>query len=178
MTILAAARQEKFTTKEIAAKVGVSEANLYRHFKNKAAILEGLAQFCDQAIMGMCQDIDARSGLDGVQRAVFKLHALLSFAEANPGLTRLLTGEALVYEDDAVAAHIRQVIAKVQLGMRQNLKDAAMAQQIAADSNIAMHVNIMMSFVEGRWKRFSQSGFRDKPTEGWSVVQTLFARVG
>ena len=176
--LLSERRQEKFTTKEIAARVGVSEASLFRHFRSKAEILSGIVNFCDSAVASMCSEIDAKSGMSMVQRAVFKVHALLSFAEANPGLTRLLTGEALVYEDDAVADHVRRVVAKAETSIRQSLKLAIVEREIAADCNISMHANIMVSFVEGRWRRFSQSGFIVKPTEGWTAARTMFLRVG
>lgn len=176
--LLSERRPEKFTTKEIAARVGVSEASLYRHFKSKAEILSGIVSFCEAAVASMCSEIDAKSGMSMVQRAIFKVHALLSFAEANPGLTRLLTGEALVYEDEAVADHVRRVVAKAETSIRQSLKLAIVEREIAADCNISMHANIMVSFVEGRWRRFSQSGFTVKPTEGWSAARAMFLHVG
>lgn len=178
VTLLSDRRQEKFTTKEIAASVGVSEACLYRHFKNKAEILAGIADFCDSAISGMCSEIDAKSGLTMRERAIVKMQALLSFSEANPGLTRILTGEALVYEDPSVAEHIQRIIAKAETSIRQSLKLAIIEREVAADTNISMHVNLMMSFVEGRWRRFSQSGFSAKPTEGWTAVKRLFLHIG
>ncbi len=176
--LLSERKQEKFTTKEIASSVGVSEACLYRHFKNKAEILSGIADFCDSAVSAMCSEIDAKSGLSMRERAIAKMQVLLSFAEANPGLTRLLTGEALVYEDAAVAERILRIIAKAETSMRQSLKLAIIEREIAADTNISMHANLMMSFVEGRWRRFSQSGFTAKPTEGWSAAKRLFLHIG
>ncbi len=176
--LLSARRQEKFTTKEIAANVGVSEACLYRHFKNKAEILSGIVDFCDRSVVEMCAQIDAKSGLTMLDRAVVKMQALLTFAETNPGLTRILTGEALVYEDASVAEHVRRILAKAETSMRQSLKLAVIEREIAADANISMHANLMMSFVEGRWRRFTQSGFTTKPTEGWIAVSHLFHQIG
>lgn len=175
--LLSEPRQEKFTTKEIAAAVGVSEACLYRHFKSKAEILAGLADFCESAISGMCSEIDATSGMTMKERSIAKMQALLQFAQANPGLTRILTGEALVYEDPAIAQHVGRIIAKAETGMRQSLKLAIIEREVSADSNISMHANLMMSFVEGRWRRFTQSGFAAKPTEGWSAAKALFSHI-
>ena len=176
--ILSARYPEKFTIKEIAARADVSEAGLYRHFTSKTQILEGIIAFCDVSIRQMCADIDAQPGVTMLQRALLKVQTLLRFAETNLGLTRILDGEALIYEDNDLAEQVGRILAKAETSIRQSLKLAAIEREIPADTNFSMHANLMMSFVEGRWRRFSRSGYKTLPTEGWATAGAFFARLG
>lgn len=121
--------------------------------------------------MTMFSELDAVEGLTYTQRATAKVRALLEFAEKNPGLTRLMTGEALVFEEGRVQQYMTHVISKAETSVRQTLKLAVVNREIAADTNVARCAEVYVSFVTGRWLRFSQSGFTKRPTEGWSFAE-------
>ena len=173
--LLSNPKPERFTTKEIAALCGVSEACLYRHFSSKAEVLMSLIGFCETSVMTMFSELDSVEGLTYTQRATAKVRALLEFAEKNPGLTRLMTGEALVFEEDRVQQYMTHVISKAETSVRQTLKLAVVNREIAADTNVARCAEVYVSFVTGRWLRFSQSGFTKRPTEGWSFAEALLS---
>ena len=174
VTLLGKPRLEKFTTKEIALATGLSEAALYRHFTNKAEMLRQIVAFCETSFAGMFSEAEAVGGVTHLQRALAKVQALLKFAEVNPGIARMLTGEALVYEDPAVLDYMNHVIDKAELSIKQSLKLAIVEREIAADTNVAVAAAVYISFVIGRWRRFTQSQFKKKPTEGFSVAEKLF----
>src|SRR5437762_11290935 len=92
-------RCEKVTTAALAAKLDVSEAALYRHFASKAQMFEGLIEFIETTVFSLINKITSETS-NGVQQCDQIVAVLLRFAEQNPGMTRVLIGDALVNEDE------------------------------------------------------------------------------
>ncbi|GAB3540946.1 nucleoid occlusion factor SlmA [Noviherbaspirillum agri] len=154
---------EKITTAALAAKLEVSEAALYRHFASKAQMFEGLIEFIETSVFGLINQISEQqeNGLSQVQAITTML---LSFAERNPGMTRVLIGDALVNEDERLQVRMNQFIERVEMAIRQALRVAA-SQGQAKESEAAVRANLITSLVVGRWHRFAKSGFKQKPTD-------------
>lgn len=154
---------EKITTAALAGKLGVSEAALYRHFASKAQMFEGLIEFIETTIFGLINRITDEQQ-NGQSQAQAIALMLLNFAERNPGMTRVLIGDALVNEDERLQARMNQLAERLELTFRQTLRDAA-AQGAGTDDNLAARANLITSYVIGRWHRFAKSGFRLNPSE-------------
>ncbi len=159
---------EKITTAALAGRIGVSEAALYRHFASKAQMFEGLIEFIEQTLFGMINKIasDERSGVKQIEAA---LPLLLGFARKNPGMTRVLIGEALVNEDARLQARINQLQDRLEATLKQSLRVAASQNEIPAATDAGAIANLMMSFVVGRWHQFAKSGFKRDPMEYWAA---------
>jgi TetR/AcrR family transcriptional regulator len=157
-------RGEKITTAALAAKLGVSEAALYRHFASKAQMFEGLIEFIESTVFGLINQISAQqeNGLTQVQAIT---GMLLNFAERNPGMTRVLIGDALLNEDERLQARINQLLERIELALKQALRLAATQNQ-AHESEVVLRSNLIVSFIVGRWHRFARSGFKHSPSEG------------
>ena len=155
---------EKITTAALAARLEVSEAALYRHFASKAQMFEGLIEFIESTVFGLINQITEQqeNGLAQVQGITAML---LGFAERNPGMTRVLIGDALVNEDDRLQQRMNQFIERVEMALRQALRIAATQGQ-ASEADIAVRANMITSLVVGRWHRFAKSGFKQNPAEG------------
>lgn len=158
---------ERITTAALASKLHVSEAALYRHFASKAQMFEGLIEFIETTVFGLINKIQAEE-----QNAMKQVHAilamLLSFAEKNPGMTRVLIGDALVNEDERLQARINQLHDRLEATIKQSLRVAATEPESAADADAtAARANLLLCYVIGRWHQFAKSGFRRKPTENW-----------
>ncbi|HYD94586.1 MAG TPA: nucleoid occlusion factor SlmA [Noviherbaspirillum sp.] len=154
---------EKITTAALAAKLDVSEAALYRHFASKAQMFEGLIEFIETSVFGLINQISEQqeNGLAQVQAIVAML---LSFAERNPGMTRVLIGDALVNEDERLQLRMNQFIERVEMSIRQALRVAA-SQGQASENEVITRANMITSVVIGRWHRFAKSGFKQNPSE-------------
>ncbi len=154
---------EKITTAALAAKLAVSEAALYRHFASKAQMFEGLIEFIESSIFGLINQItdQQENGLSQVQ-AISAM--LLNFAERNPGMTRVMIGDALVNEDDRLQARMNQFVERIELSLKQALRTAA-SQGLSNEAEAAIRANMITSLVLGRWQRFAKSGFRQSPSE-------------
>ncbi|MDP8567424.1 nucleoid occlusion factor SlmA [Methylophilus aquaticus] len=155
-------RGEKITTAALAAKLEVSEAALYRHFANKAKMFEGLIEFIESALFGVMNKITSDE-TDGLKQVQLMLNTMLKFAERNPGMSRVLIGDALVNEDDALQARINQLIDRLEASIKQSLRIAEAQGHKVSDAGVA--ANTMMSFVVGRWHSFAKSGFKRKPSD-------------
>lgn len=155
-------RGEKITTAALAAKLDVSEAALYRHFANKAKMFEGLIEFIEGALFGVINKITTDE-TDGLKQVQLMLQTMLKFAERNPGMSRVLIGDALVNEDDALQARINQLMDRLEASLKQSLRIAEAQGHQLQDAGVS--ANTMMSFVIGRWLSFAKSGFKRKPTD-------------
>ena len=158
---------EKATTAALAARLGVSEAALYRHFKGKAEMFEGLIEFIEQVLFGLINKIGGEEK-SGVRQLEAMIAVLLAFAQKNRGMTRVLIGDALVNEDDRLQARINQLHDRLEAALKQALRFGVSQNEIAQDVDIAAHANLLMSFVVGRWHLFAKSGFKRDPAELWA----------
>ncbi len=164
-------RGERVTTAALAAKIDVSEAALYRHFASKAQMFEGLIAFIEQTVFGLINQINQKEE-SGLAQTRGILQMLLVFAEKNPGMTRVLLGDALLQEDDRLQDRISQVLDRVEASLKQSLR-IGQSQRGApgneGQDDVAIRAALLMSFVLGRWHRFARSGFKKVPTEASEI---------
>jgi TetR/AcrR family transcriptional regulator len=156
-------RGEKITTAALAKRIDVSEAALYRHFASKAQMFEGLIEFIETSLFGLANKITAEEE-NGLKQLHAILSMLLGFAEKNPGMTRVLIGDALVNENERLQARINQLHDRMEATLKQCLRVAATQGHDEPDP--AVRANVLMCYVAGRWHQYAKSGFKRKPTEG------------
>ena len=169
--MLEAPKREKITTASLAAKLDVSEAALYRHFANKAQMFEGLITFIEETIFGLINKISTEE-TDGLRQIQRTISMLLSFAEKNPGMTRVLIGDALVNEDEKLQIRINQLHDRIEVTLKQSLRIAETQNERKCDTEA--QANLIVCYVIGRWQQFAKSGFKRKPTEyGQQQITTL-----
>ncbi len=160
--MLESPKREKITTASLAAKLDVSEAALYRHFANKAQMFEGLIVFIEETIFGLINKICSEE-TDAQKQLQRILSMLLVFAEKNPGMTRVLIGDALVNEDEKLQVRINQLTDRIEVTLKQSLRIAE--TQTGHKTDAEAQANLMLCFVMGRWQQFAKSGFKRKPME-------------
>lgn len=167
-TMLQHPKGEKITTAALAAQLQVSEAALYRHFASKAQMFEGLIEFIETSVFTLINQICAEQD-SGLKQAHATSAMLLRFAEQNPGMTRVLIGDALVGEHERLQERMNQFFDRVELALKQSLRIAVSQQAFPQDFDAAARANLIMSFVTGKWQRFAKSGWKKLPTEGWEL---------
>jgi TetR/AcrR family transcriptional regulator len=156
---------ERVTTAALAARLEVSEAALYRHFASKAQMFEGLIEFIETSVFTLLNQIGEREP-QGTVQAQKILTVLLQFSERNPGMTRVMVGDALVFENERLVTRMNQFFDRIESQLRQSLKLAAEAQGSitpTVDSNA--QASVLTGFAVGRLQRYARSGFRRSPTE-------------
>jgi TetR/AcrR family transcriptional regulator len=166
---------EKVTTAALAAKLSLSEAALYRHFASKAQMFEGLLDFIEETIFSLINQIEARPGAPAARAREIVL-MLLGFAEKNPGMTRVLIGDAIVNEDSRLQARVNQLLERVEASIRQCLRlQRAEAEASQASPELSLQSAMAMAFVQGRWLQFAKTGFRKRPSDSAeAVVKFIF----
>ncbi len=154
---------ERVTTAALAARLGVSEAALYRHFASKAQMFEGLIDFIETSIFSLLNQITEgpHSTQDKLRRM---LTVLLQFAERNPGMVRVMVGDALVFENDRLQQRMNLFFDKVEAGLRQVLREAT-ADSSTPTIDAQVKASLALSFVLGRLQRFARSGYKRSPLE-------------
>jgi TetR/AcrR family transcriptional regulator len=157
---------ERITTAALAARIEVSEAALYRHFKGKADMFAGLIDFVEQTLFSLINKITTEEQ-SGLRQTEAIMTMLLGFAQKNRGMTRVLIGDALVTEDEALQARINQIHDRIEAALKQALRFAVTQKEVAEDVDLAAQANALMSFVAGRWHQYAKSGFRRDPAEFW-----------
>jgi TetR/AcrR family transcriptional regulator len=164
-------RGEKITTAALAARLAVSEAALYRHFASKAQMYEGLIEFIEASVFGVINQIVEKEER-GVDQAYAILTMLLGFAANNPGMTRVLIGDALVGEDERLQLRMNAFYDRIELACKGALRLAA-SQGHGVEDDVAARASLLVSYVTGRWHRYAKSGFRQNPAEGTGVQLSL-----
>ncbi|NMM78834.1 nucleoid occlusion factor SlmA [Acidovorax sp. SRB_24] len=164
---------ERITTAALAARLAVSEAALYRHFASKAQMFEGLIDFIEQTVFTLVAQIvgqgvpdPAQPASEGARQAARVVALLLQFGERNPGMVRVMVGDALVFEHERLQQRMNQFFDRIESTLRQCLRPAAGAAGSATPS-VDAHVaaSVLTAFALGRLQRFARSGFRRQPTE-------------
>ncbi|MCX7185237.1 MAG: nucleoid occlusion factor SlmA [Nitrosospira sp.] len=161
-------RAERITTAALAARLDVSEAALYRHFASKAQMFEGLIEFIEQTLFGLINKLTAEEK-DAIRQIDGILSLLLGFAKKNPGMTRVLIGDALVNENDRLQVRINQLHDRLEATLKQALRFAASEQETTSGLDAAAQANLLMCYVTGRWHQFAKSGFKRDPLEYWEA---------
>lgn len=172
-TMLQQPAGERITTAALAARLSVSEAALYRHFASKAQMFEGLIEFIEQTVFSLITQIVGSGVPDpeqrvevGVRQAQRVVALVLQFAERNPGMARVMAGDALVLEHERLQQRINQFFDRIESTLRQCLRPAAGAAGSATPSvDAQVAASVLTSFALGRLQRFTRSDFRRLPTE-------------
>ncbi|TAG34630.1 MAG: nucleoid occlusion factor SlmA [Polaromonas sp.] len=164
-TMLEQPGAERVTTSALAAKLDVSEAALYRHFASKAQMFEGLIEFIEQSVFTLVNQISEREP-EPAARTRRLVVMVLQFAEKNPGLTRVMVGDALVFENERLQERMNQFFDKLESTLKQSLREAATAAGDTTPSvDARVNASLVTAFMVGRIQRFCRSGFRRLPSE-------------
>lgn len=170
----------RITTAALARHVGVSEAALYRHFPSKTRMYEELLEFTEQTLFSRTRTIGAE--IEDTPAACGQmLLMMLTFAERNPGITRLLCGDALHGEKDRVRHRAGQVFDRLESELKQTIRVGEVRDGIQLQLPLNAAVALMMALAEGRLRQFLRSRFERSPTADWSrhwdlVTASLFRR--
>jgi TetR/AcrR family transcriptional regulator len=165
----------RVTTAALAKKVGVSEAALYRHFASKAKMFEGLIEFIESTLLGLTAQI-ARVEGSKLTNVNTLIQVLLEFAVRNKGMTRVLVGDALMTENPRLQARMNDLMSNLETAIKQGLREAAMSAELPIHDDVGARANLITSYVLGRWLRYSKSGFKASPTDGWAAQAALLLR--
>ena len=155
---------QRITTAKLAQQVGVSEAALYRHFPSKTRMFEGLIDFIEDTILPRVNLIIDREK-SVIRRIETILTLLLGFAEKNPGLSRIMTGDALLGEQDRLRERISNFYDKLETQFKQVLREAKLREGKNLGIDEGVLANMLLAFVEGKFNQFVRSDFKRLPME-------------
>ena len=166
----------RLTTAGLAAAVGVSEAALYRHFPSKAKMFEALIEFAEESVFGLVTRI-LTDFEEPLARCMQILSVLLHFAERNPGIARILTGDILLGEHERLRARVVQFFDRIETQLRQILREATLTAGPHPDrAAITAAANLLTAYAAGCIGHFVRSGFRAAPTTHWDEHCSMLAR--
>ncbi|MCF2857541.1 nucleoid occlusion factor SlmA [Pseudoalteromonas sp. SMS1] len=168
---------QRITTAKLAAEVGVSEAALYRHFPSKARMFEGLIEFIEDTLLSRINLI-LENEKDTQSRVYNILTLLLTFSEKNPGITRILTGDALQGEQERLRERVQSLFEKLETQFKQVLRERKLREGKTFNIDEAALANLFLAHVEGKMNQFVRSDFKAKPTTTfvtqWQELQRIW----
>lgn len=164
----------RITTAKLAEKVGVSEAALYRHFPSKARMFEGLIEFIEETLMSRINYILGEEK-DTLTRLKLILQLILTFAEKNPGLTRILSGHALMFENERLRDRINQLFERLETSIKQVLRERKLREGKSFPLEESVLATQLLGQVEGSLNRFVRSDFKYRPTANFDAYWTLLS---
>jgi len=173
--MLETAPGERITTAALAEEVGVSEAALYRHFPSKARMFEGLIKFIEETLfLRISRILDDESSAETRCHNILTL--LLNFSDKNPGMTRLLTGDALAGETERLRARVAQLLNRVESQLKQVLREAQIRENLKPGVSPTALANLLLATCEGRLAQFVRSEFKKSPLENWDTQWEFLSR--
>ncbi|NIH29167.1 nucleoid occlusion factor SlmA [Hafnia paralvei] len=165
---------QRITTAKLAANVGVSEAALYRHFPSKTRMFDSLIEFIEDSLITRINLI-LQDEKETYNRLRLILLLILGFAERNPGLTRIMTGHALMFEQDRLQGRINQLFERIEAQIRQVLKERKIREGQGFAHDETLLAGQLLAFCEGMLSRFVRSEFRYRPTQEFDLRWPLLA---
>ena len=172
--------RSRITTAALAAKLKCSEAALYRHFPSKTRMFESLIAFIEETIFARVNGI-LNDEPDAINQCYRIISLTLAFTEKNPGISRLLNGDALAGENERLQQRVAQLFNRLETQLKQILREAELSQQLDIKPSITIAVDLMMSLLEGKISQFVRSEFKQTPTTHWqqqwsALSDTIFGR--
>jgi len=164
----------RITTANLAKSVGVSEAALYRHFASKARMFDGLIEFTEDTVFSLINKI-LSDDYDAFKRCEKICQLLLKFSEKNPGITRILVGDALVGETERLRARVCKLFERLETQFKQILREGQLHSEIEQVSEIQVVAEMLVSVVVGRMNQYVRTEFMRKPTEHWESQWKMLA---
>ncbi|MFR0656039.1 nucleoid occlusion factor SlmA [Pantoea sp. SIMBA_079] len=165
---------QRITTARLAANVGVSEAALYRHFPSKTRMFDSLIEFIEESLITRINLI-LNDEKETTTRLRLIMQLILGFGERNPGLTRILTGHALMFEQDRLQGRINQLFERIETQMRQVMREKKIRDGEGFRTDEALLASQLLAFCEGLLSRFVRSEFRYSPTAEFDSRWPLIA---
>lgn len=166
-------------TASLAKAVGISEAALYRHFPSKAKMFESLIQFSEETIFSRINIIQ-QDNKSAKIRCEAIVHLVLTFSERNPGIVRILTGEALMGESEKLRTRVTQLFDRIEMQLKQILREGVLHGELSDSLNIAVIANLMSAHIEGKLAQFRRSGFEQSPLansdEQWVIFRDMLVQ--
>jgi TetR/AcrR family transcriptional regulator len=156
----------RITTAALAEQVGVSEAALYRHFPSKARMFEGLIAYIEETLFTRITRITTDGGATLAQLEKI-IYLVLAFAEKNPGISRILNGDALAGETERLRVRISQILDRLETQLRQVLREAEVKEGMRTQVTVTSSAGLLLAFVEGRVSQYVRTDFRVLPTANW-----------
>ncbi len=172
--LLEAAPGGRVTTAALAREVGVTEAALYRHFPSKTKMFEALIAFAEDSVFTLANRIHQQEP-DGGRRCLTLIRMLLTFAQRNPGICRLLAGDALTGEDPRLHTRVDQFYQRLETQLRQFLREEALHGRRPPPATAT--ANLLLAYAEGRIRQYTRSGFKHTPLEHWDQQRQQLARL-
>ncbi len=166
----------RITTARLAEAVGVSEAALYRHFPSKAKMFEALIEFAEDSVFGLITRI-LNEDRDVVQRCEKILLLLLGFAARNPGITRVLLGDALVGENERLQSRVGQFFNRLETQLKQVLREGEAATGVRPAGSVQVLANLLLAVAEGKMVQFTRSHFQRSPLHDWDRQWPILAGI-
>ena len=156
----------RITTAGLARQVGVSEAALYRHFPSKSKMFEGLIEFIEDTLFSRITII-LNEEHAVTARCEKMLMLLRAVTERNPGITRILTGDALAGETDRLHRRVAQLFDRFETQLKQVIREAEVREGLRPVIPLSAAANLLMATAEGRISQYVRSGFQRAPTADW-----------
>jgi TetR/AcrR family transcriptional regulator len=165
---------DRITTARLAKEVGVSEAALYRHFPSKARMYEALLDFCEESLFSRINQIVAGEQ-DALEKSYHVATLMLNFSQRNPGISRLLTGEVLLGENQRLKQRVSQIFDKLELQLKQMLRQQTIEDKTSS-LECAAQAKCITAVIEGKIQQFVRSSFKLEPTTDWELHWRLLSK--
>lgn len=166
---------QRITTERLAQEVGVSEGALYRYFPSKTKMFEALIEQIEITLNSYVNVAKRQNTTAEAIKAI--LRSVIDFAQKNPGVTRILTGHALMFEDKLLKNKVAKFFDGLELQFINILQMSKLREGKAFADERAL-AGYLVNFCEGQFVRLVRSHFAFNPQQNfekqWIYLKPLF----
>ncbi|QBQ63920.1 nucleoid occlusion factor SlmA [Actinobacillus indolicus] len=166
---------QRVTTERLSKAVGVSEGALYRYFPSKTKMFEALIERIEMTLTSYINASKRQESTELAVKAI--LQTILEFAQKNPGVTRILTGHALMFEDELLKARVAKFFEGLELQFMNLLQMRKLREGRAFADERAL-AGYLVNFCEGQFLRLVRSNFSFNQHQHfekqWQLIKPLF----
>ena len=141
-------------------------SHLYRHFPSKARIYEALIDFIEETLFSRINAI-VKDAANTQERCRMIITLILNFSEKNPGLSRILTGDALTGEIERLHDRVNQLFARIESKIKQVLREGEHRENCRTHLLGSAAAELLLVIAEGKIRQFVRSKFTCLPTTHW-----------
>jgi AcrR family transcriptional regulator len=163
---------DRLTTEALAARVGISQAGIFRHFPSKAHIWEAVGKHIGAALGKRAASVSKDRSGDPIAKLQKMIIGHFSFIEGNPAIPAILFSRELHAENDKLRGFFARLIASRHRIFAELLEAGARQGQLRKDLRCEDAAWLLLALIQGLAMRWSLNARNfDLAREGERLLQ-------
>ena len=166
---------QRVTIKNIAEKINISEAAIYRHFQDKHSILMALVDSFENNLIKVIDEPmrNYKNPIDKLKE-IMKTHMV--FTEEKKGLLFAITAESIHFNDDALRRRILEVIEEYKARIKKILLEAKRQKLLHENINLDSVSLTFFGLIQAAIVQYALTNYTVPPIKKFAPLWNIFLK--